>query len=142
MRKGIWAALWLSALVILALSGCGSSGDGVQIDYGTSAIYTREDMDAAIAVIQQEFQGWKGCRLHSIRYTDDSCNSEATIRWLSELEGGRGFSQCIRFESEFHTPVFGADAPGFGESDEVKGWQWYLGRVDGGDWRLLLWGKE
>ena len=63
--------LLLPAL-LLGLMGCKSQ---VTIDYGTSTIYTKEDMDEAIRLIRQEFDTWKGCELHSIRYTtDDNCN--------------------------------------------------------------------
>ena len=47
------------------------------IDYGSSEIYSREDMDEAIAQIKDQFYSWKGCKLYSIYYTDDSfCQRE------------------------------------------------------------------
>ena len=82
--------------------GCKSQ---VTIDYGTSALYTKEDMDEAIQLIRQEFDTWTGCELHSIRYTsDDNCNDK-NLTWMNDLAEARGedqtFTQCIFFESSF-----------------------------------------
>ena len=49
------------------------------IDYGSSEIYSREDMNDAIALIKDKFYSWEGCKLYSIYYTDDSfCQRELT----------------------------------------------------------------
>ena len=37
-----------SCMLILSLFGCNSSTKNVKIDYGTSAIYTEEDMDLSL----------------------------------------------------------------------------------------------
>ena len=49
------------------------------IDYGSSEIYSREDMNDAIALIKDKFYSWEGCKLYSIYYTDDGfCQRELT----------------------------------------------------------------
>jgi len=78
--------LLLPAL-LLGLMGCKSQ---VTIDYGTSTLYTKADMDEAMQLIRQEFDTWKGCELHSIRYlSDDSCNDK-NLSWMNELAAARG----------------------------------------------------
>lgn len=141
MRKTVAVLLLISFLFVLA--GCtGKPKAEVSIDYGGSTIYTKEDMDAAIAVIQKEFDTWEGCELHSISYgSDDACNAE-NIRWMNELEAANDaqetFSQCILFKSDFHSPKNGGGA--WNADQEYTDWQWWLARADGGAWKLMTWG--
>ena len=117
------------------------------MDYGDSKLFTKEDMDAAIAVIRAEFDTWKGCELHSIRFAGDDANSADNIKWMNELKEGQkkegpAYTQCIEFISDFHSPKDEADLKDTAwEGDqEYKDWQWYLARTEGGDWTLLTWG--
>ena len=132
--------LLLPAL-LLGLMGCKSQ---VTIDYGTSALYTKEDMDEAIQLIRQEFDTWTGCELHSIRYTsDDNCNDK-NLTWMNDLAEARGedrsFTQCIFFESSFHSPKKEKDAGAWNLDEEYTGWQWCLARTESGPWKLMTWG--
>ena len=132
--------LLLPAL-LLGLMGCKSQ---VTIDYGTSALYTKADMDEAIQLIRQEFDTWTGCELHSIRYTsDDNCNDK-NLTWMNDLAEARGedrsFTQCIFFESSFHSPKKEKDAGAWNLDEEYTGWQWCLARTESGPWKLMTWG--
>ena len=114
----------------------------VEIDYGSSELYTTEEMDEAIALILEEFNTWEGCEMHSIRYFSDECNSGEFVAWMNELaearEPGTTFTQCIAFRSDFHSP---AEAYGSWEADqEYTNWEWWLAREDGGSWQLMTWG--
>ena len=109
-----------------------------EIDYGTSELYTQEDMEEAIAVILARFDTWEGCEMHSIRYTSDENNNAENIAWLNAHGEGHAFTQCIEFLSDFHSPV---EAYGSWNPDtEYTGWNWWLGRTDGGSWELVDWG--
>lgn len=80
----------LVAVCVCALAGCGGKNDAaagasgkdaaaadVSVDYGNSTLYTKEDMDSAIALIKKEFGTWEGCELHSIAYSsDDKCTPD------------------------------------------------------------------
>ena len=46
--------------------------------------------------------------------------------------------QCILFSSSFHSPVEQRDA--WDADTEYEGWQWWLGRSDGGAWELVTCG--
>lgn len=110
----------------------------VEIDYGTSDTYTKEDMDAAIALIREEFDNWEGCELHSIRYGTDECITEDNLNWMNDLEEDKNYTQCIEFISDFHSP---ADPYGAWEPDmEYRDWQWWLARTGDGSWELITWG--
>ena len=135
----------LVALLLCASSGCSNLPEGdvtnVQIDYGESALYSKEDMDDAIRVIEKKFRTWKGFKLHSISYVSDDKCGESSVRWLNELEEANDskehFTQCIVFESGFHTAK---NDEGFEEDADYAHWQWWLARSDGGKWKLMTWG--
>ncbi len=141
MKKAI--AILLLITVLCGSAGCaGKPKAEVSIDYGNSALYSKEDMDAAIAVIRKEFDTWDGCELHSISYgSDDACSAE-NIKWMNELEAANDaqetFSQCILFKSNFHSPKNGGGA--WNADQEYTDWQWWLARSEGGAWKLMTWG--
>lgn len=141
MKKII--SLLLLVMCICGMSGCekGSVSD-VKIDYGNSSIYSEEDMSAAVETIKDEFSTWKGCELQSISYSsDDECNPE-NIAWLNELAKAEHlseeFTQCIMFETDFHSPENGDGA--LNPDADYKDYQWWLARTDNGEWKLLSWG--
>ena len=129
----------------LMIFNSNSEASNVRIDYGTSEIYSREDMDAAILIIKEFFSKWKGCELHSIRYTDDDyCNSPKNIKWMNTLASGRSyeknFDQCIAFFSDFHSPKTDDHKITFNINEEYINWTWYFSRSDKGEWQLMTFG--
>ena len=145
-KKWICFAMALSlAFAFAACGSAGSSGDAasgeassVTVDYGTSDLYTRADMDEAVALINEEFAGWEGCEMHSIRYAGDEADTAENVEWLTELGNGEAYTECMEFLTDFHSPV---EAYGAWEPDmEYEDYQWWLARTDGGDWELLSWG--
>lgn len=129
-------ALLLSLICLCALVGCTAKPE-VKIDYGASALYSKEEMDAAIEIIKSEFSTWDGCELHRIYYvSDDACNPE-TVAWMNELKAPDDttapFTQCILFQSDFHSPKNGGGA--WNADQEYTAWQWWLARTDGGRWQ-------
>ena len=109
----------------------------VKIDYKTSEIYSKEDMDGAIEKILDEFGSWDGCVLYTISYTDDTTCTD-NLSYVRELDSEKDYKQCIVFTSNFHSPVveYGAWEPDY----DYNNYQWILGRTEGGEWDLLTWG--
>ena len=141
MKKLFFVCLGVLCVVLLAACGAASSPQ-VEIDYGSSTIYSEKDMREAIQVIENEFNTWKGCELHSITYgSDDKCTDE-TLAWMNELEAANDaketFTQCIMFTSSFHSPK--EDAGAWESDKEYTDWGWWLARSDGGQWKLMTWG--
>lgn len=141
MKKyGLFA---ICMVLIILFAGCGNqAAPAVTIDYGNSSIYTKEDMDDAIAIIKATFDRWDGCELHSISYSsDDVCTSEKNIAWMNQLEEANDneqvFTQCIMFDSSFHSPKKGVSALNL---DEEYQWGWWLARREGGAWKLMTFG--
>lgn len=130
-------------VLIILFAGCGNqAAPAVTIDYGNSSVYTKEDMDAAIATIQATFDTWEGCELHSLSYSSDGiCTSEENIAWMNDLEKANDneqvFTQCIMFDSSFHSPKKRAGA---WNPDEEYEWTWWLARREGGEWKLMTFG--
>ena len=77
----------ICAALFVLLAGCGSKeAPNMTVDYGNSAIYTEQDMDAAIKVIEETIGSWEGCELHSISYSsDDVCTDEKNLSWMNDL---------------------------------------------------------
>ncbi len=116
--------------------------NSVKINYGTSTIYTEEDMKQAIAKIIEEFNDFKGCKLYSLSYiSDDKCNNEDNIKWMNDLESANDnkevFTQCIAFESSFRSPI---NVGGAWNANSKYNWSWWLARSENGDWKLMTWG--
>ena len=105
------------------------------IDDRGSALYTKADMDAAVALILAQFGEWDGFELHSVIYAGDACCSGENLSRMNEPGRGEDYTQCISFLSDFRSP---ADAGGDWKPDtEYTDWQWWLARTAGGDWELL-----
>ncbi|MBQ6373293.1 MAG: M4 family metallopeptidase [Clostridia bacterium] len=108
------------------------------IDFGDSELYTRADLEAAVARIMEQFVSFEGCELHSLRYAGDVCNSEGNIRWMNALSESGDLTQVAEFLCDFHSPVEGGGA--WDADTEYTDWQWWLAREEGGEWQLLTCG--
>ena len=121
-------------MLIVTLVGCKNAvTTNVKIDYGTSAIYTKEDMDSAIDTIKETFKSFEGCELYNLSYSsDDVCRDEENIAWMNDLERANDnkqiFTQCIMFDSSFRSPKKG---DGAWEPNEEYTWSWWLARSEG-----------
>ena len=56
----------------------------IKIDYKTSELYSKEDMNEAIKLIVEEFNTWEGCTLYDISYTDDE-KCEDNLSYMNYL---------------------------------------------------------
>lgn len=115
-----------------------ASDPEVLIDYGTSSLYTEEELEEAAIQVKCTFASFEGCELHSLRYAGDSCNTEENIQWLNSLDEGKNYIQAAEFLSDFHSPT---EPYGAWETDkEYTDYQWWLAREQDGGWQLISWG--
>ena len=80
MKKIITVTLCI--VLVLLFAGCGKDGDTskVEIDYGTSSVYSKEEIDSAIEIIKKQFASFEGCELHTLSYMpDEECNNANNI---------------------------------------------------------------
>ncbi len=125
MASGVTLEGWLGAV----------NETDVEIDYGTSEIFTPEELAEAAIQIKCTFAGWKGCELHSLRYVGDEADKEENLQWLNSLNEEAGYTHVAEFLTDFHSPV---EAGGAWEPDqEYKDYQWWLGRTDDGGWEVV-----
>ena len=128
-RPGTTLESWLGAV----------NDPELTIDYRTSELYSREELDEAIVQIKCKFASFAGCELHALRYAGDACDSEENLEWLNSLDEGGEYVQAVEFLSDFHSPV--EDGPYAWEQDaEYTDYQWWLARTEDGGWQLLSWG--
>lgn len=107
------------------------------VDYGHSNIYTKEDMDSAVDVIKDKFHTFEGCTMYKINYAGDKY-SKKELHYINNLAPeGTVFTECIVFETEFRSPLFGGGA---WNANSIYYWTWHLGRTNDGPWQLLTWG--
>lgn len=110
----------------------------VEIDYGTSGIYTREELEEAAIQVKCSFASFAGCELHSLHYAGDEANTEENLQWLNSLSDGAAYTQVAEFLTDFHTSPY---AEGAWEPDEeYTDYQWWLGKNENGGWEVVSWG--
>ncbi len=108
----------------------------VDIDYGTSEMYTREEVEAAAQMVVDQVNSWEGCRLYSVAYEGDlRCKME--LDYCQGLGEGEECTECIVFTGIFRSPRFNA---GSWNPNQVYHWTWYLGRPEGGAGKIRPWG--
>lgn len=88
-------------LLLFMVCFCGLVGCGVKpvsdakINYGSSSIYSEEDMNAAIELIKEEFSTWEGCELHDIFYSsDDEVNDAPNEAKQTSISCGAPRNNC------------------------------------------------
>ena len=127
-KPGMTLEVWLGAV----------TDPEVEIDLGSSEIFTEEELEAAVVQIKCRFASWAGCELHSIRYAGDESVSDETLAWLNSLNEDAGYTQAVEFLMDFHSPV---EAVGAWEPDsEYTDYQWWLARTAEGGWNIVTWG--
>ena len=110
------------------------SYDPVEIELGTSEIYSPEDLDKAAQAVRTGFEEFDGCTLHRIRYGGDENCTEENLKWLNELNPDGNYTQVAEFVTDFYSAV----ENGAWEADtEYTDFQWWLARTDGGDWEVV-----
>ena len=108
----------------------------VALDYGTSELYTQEDLDAAIIQIKCKFASFDGCELQSLRYAGDEASTEENLAWLNSLDESSNYVQVMEFLSSFHA----VDSLVFEPDTDYSDYQWWLARTEDGGWELVTWG--
>ena len=104
-------------------------------DYGTSSIYTDEDLQDAVIQIKCQFAFWPGFELENIRYAGDDAVTDENLAWVNSLTPDTKYTQVIEFFTDFHTPEDTSET-GFEADFDYKDYQWWLARNEDG-WEIL-----
>ena len=114
------------------------NGTDVEIDYGTSALYSEDELKEATVQIKCNFASLDGCELRSLRYAGDDCNTEENIKWLNSLEEGAEYTQVAELLGDFS--VSKGSSTSFDPGEEYKDYQWWLARTEDGGWNIVSMG--
>jgi len=129
-RPGMTLEVWLGA----------ATDAGIPADYGISGLYTPEELEEAAVQVKCRFASFAYCVLHTLKYAGDGCNTEANLKWMNELDEGKGYTQVAAFISDFHSPLHPGEDSAWEPDREYTGWEWWLARTADGGWQLLTWG--
>lgn len=115
------------------------TGGKLTVDYGTSSVYAKEDLQDAVIQIKCKFAFRAGFELKSIRYAGDDSVTDENLAWLNSLEPDAGYTQVALFLTDFHTPKDTGDSA-FNSDFDYKDYQWWLARTNDGGWEIVSFG--
>ncbi len=106
----------------------------VNVDYGTSEVYSKSDLDAAVRAVKLDFAKMIGCNHLSLRYAGDERSQrelENANKWRIP---GDEYVACIVFDSSFYSPQA---AYGAWNADSTYEWSWTIVKTASGTWKVL-----
>ena len=112
--------------------------------WDAAPLYTEEDLKAAEKVINDEGFGKMTVKVENIKLAymgDEKANEELEYCKTFEEKEWLKVDECVVFESEFFIPEQDAQmAWAFEPNTTLTGYQWYLGRTKGWEWKILTMG--
>ena len=111
--------------------------------WDAAPLYTEEDLKAAEKVINDEGFGKMTVKVENIKLAymgDEKANEELEYCKTFEEKEWLTIDECVVFESEFFVPEQEGIAGGLEANTTATGYQWYLGRTKGWEWKILTMG--
>ncbi len=106
----------------------------VSVDYGSSQLYSRSDIDRAVSAVKLDFSKMVGCKLFSLSYAGDEISQrELEIANRHRIPGDL-YTDCIVLKSVFRSPIRGGGA---WNANELYYWSWILARKGNGSWVVI-----
>ena len=101
-----------------------------------SAVYSEQELKAAVNVVKHRFmREWPGT-LRSITYNEKKTAAAAAV-WAQRC----GADEAVILSSDFVADARGrVESSGLTPGHVYTGWQWILVRSHGGRWKLKMWG--
>ena len=115
------------------------TGGPVSIDYGTSEIYTEDELKDAVIQIKCKFAFWGDVDLKSIRYAGDEKATDEMLAKMNEINPDGKYTQVAEFLMDFHTPKEIGELTLTADKDYTD-YQWWLGRTADGGWEIVTFG--
>lgn len=115
------------------------TGGEVSIDYGTSDIYTEDELKDAVIQIKCKFAFWGDVDLKSIKYAGDEAVTDENLKWMNEINPDANYTQVVEFLMDFHTPEDVGENT-FNADFDYTDYQWWLARTDDGGWEVVTFG--
>ena len=115
------------------------TGGPVSIDYGTSEIYTEDELKDAVIQIKCKFAFWGDVDLKSIRYAGDEKATDEMLAKMNEINPDGKYTQVAEFLMDFHTPKEIGELT-FNPDADYTDYQWWLARTADGGWEIVTFG--
>ena len=132
MKKSL--IVFTSVIVLIAAAFAFIVFRPVDVDYGTSEIYSKSDLDAAVRAVKFDFSSMLGCSNLSLHYAGD----EKSQRELEAANYGRipgdEYVACIVFDSSFDSPK---TAYGAWDKNSTYEWSWIIVKTANGTWKVI-----
>ena len=114
-------------------------GGEVSIDYGSSELYTQEELEEAVVQIKCRYAFLGDCELKSIRYAGDEAVNEENLKKINNISPDNGYTHVAEFLMDFRTP---SDVNGMtlNPDQDYNDYQWWLGRTDDSGWEVVSFG--
>lgn len=116
-----------------------AKGGDVTIDYGTSEIYTEDELKDAVIQIKCKFAFWDGCELKNIRYAGDEAVTDENLARMNKISPDSKFTQVVEFLMDFKTSKDIKDTTLVADR-EYNDYQWWLARTADGGWEVVTFG--
>lgn len=118
------------AALAFSLCACGGDTKNVETHEVASELYTQDDINSAIAVIEKEFNNsWKGCTLKELYYAGDE-TSQVHQDWADRNNA----DAVIVLLSSFDVDASGGDGS-LNPDSTYDNWMWILVCSSGGQWK-------
>lgn len=132
----IVASVSIAIILIVAIGvGLYTQMHSPDIDYGTSSIYTEDDIQAAFNAVDAKLEEWDAVlSMEMFNYTDDE---EITMRTRYYENLDFTYDEYIVIETEFWTN--GKESP-FETYSYYFDYSWQLGRRTDGEWEIITHG--
>ena len=130
----LWTTYWDPELVS---EGTGAIIEKVDFWKGSSDVYSQDELQSAVdAIMYTVNNDWKvTVKMQEIEYQGDEA-SASNLDYCKELSGD--VAQCVFFKTNFFIPEQDVEmAWAFEPNKTMKDYEWYLGRTESGDWKVL-----
>lgn len=115
-------------------------GGKAVIDYGTSTLYSEEDLKAAAVQVACRFASFGGCELRSLKYAGDEAVSTEKLSQINRENPGRNYTKAAEFLMDFYTTENPGDTTLEAFRDYTD-YPWWLARTDKDGWEIIRFGN-
>ncbi len=115
-------------------------GGKADIDYGTSKLYTEDDLKDAAIQVECKFASLDGCELRSLKYAGDDAVTDEKLQEINNQNPGANYTKLAKFLMDFHTPE-NTGSTELEPNRDYTGYQWWLARTDKEGWEVVSFGE-
>jgi D-alanyl-D-alanine carboxypeptidase len=116
-----------------------ASGKKVTIDYGSSKLYKKDDLESAVIQIKCKFAFYDGFELSAIRYAGDKYVTDKKLNEIKKADPKSKYTDIAKFLMDFRTSKNTGDTKLKPDTD-YKDYECWLARTKDDGWEVLDFG--